>query len=384
MGVWLSSDNAKSEKNHSVKFPEVFNYEKIEKMNRLNKTTKLAVGTSLVSMLFNALKQSIEIDKGTREKFSWGEVANYGLGGFAIGAGVGLIWDTIISQRGTPRKFHETQYLKKVLLSHDPKDTSEYEFQKRKASEIKQVIQEEFHQMIYAPRLSGSLGKGTGIAGRSDYDLVVPYQKHAFRSLEEMYDATHAVLDEHAAGDPEILKVRRQGKSIGLICRSGNIDAHIDIVPARERGNYPVDGDLSLHVRARDWFTTATYTKTNIQKHKEIMKGNPDKQHVARLLKVWQATASVDVSGFEIELLVDKAFESRHQMPRTLFGKVIVTSTFIYENIETIDLRDPGVQSKRVMTDERRRQGLRRKIGNMLEDISIDRNNVKNHFPGNF
>lgn len=335
-------------------------------------------------MVTNVIKQYFEVDDGTKEKFAWDELFQWTAIGGAIGGGTGLVLDLVTGIPEKEPKFRETRYLREVLKSYNPLDTSEFEFQRRKSLEISEAIQEEFQQFVYHPEVSGSFGKGTGIAGSSDFDLLVPYPKHTFRTLEEMFEVTHAFLVDYAAGDAEIWDVRKQGVSIGLRCAYRGGETRLDIVPARERADYLIDGDLSLHVHAKDWFSQATYTKTNIHKHKELMMGHKSKRELVRLFKIWKDNANVNVSGFELELLVNRAYEAQTgRLPNTLFGKLLSTATYIHDGLDSMALHDPGVSSKQLLDDPARRKQIQRKLGNMLYDVSADGTNLEKYFPPN-
>ncbi len=348
-----------------------------------NNIWNLVFAGAVGGMLMNLVKQYVELDDGTKEEFSWKEFFKWTAVGGTIGGGVGIIADLVIQGKANEqRRFRQTAYLRSVLKSYDPKDSSEFDFQRRKASEIRDAIQEEFQQYVYRPKVSGSHGKGTGIAGSSDFDLLVPFPKHAFRTLEEMFEATYSFLEEYAAGDYEIRKVRKQGVSLGLLCNFNGIDTRIDIVPARERNDYLADGDLSLHVRARDYFSQATFKKTNIAKHKELMKGHKSKRELVRLLKVWKDREGLELSGFELELLVDRVYADHSgYIQGSLFSKLVASATLIHQGLDSIDLRDPGVKSNRILDDPDRRRVIQRKLGKMLDEISMDPASLERHFP---
>lgn len=349
-----------------------------------NRTLKITFWSTILAMAIDGFKQYVEIQKGTKEKFDAEEFVRWGLGGVGIGLGTGLVLDYVDEDEDEQHVFRETRYLRKVLADADPAAYEEYDFYMRKTGEIAGAIQEEFDEVCLGPELSGSHAKGTAVAGSSDVDLVVPFQKYSFSSTEEMFEAVYEFLDEYRAGDPEIRKIRKQSKSIGILCRHGDFESWIDVVPARERDDYFSDGELTLHVRAKDVWSSATYTKTNIHKHKEVVQGCRSKRDVIRLLKVWKTAHGVNVSGFELELLVAQAYDFNvGKMPRTLFGKVLSCVQHIFEHVCSTPLHDPGVSTKRLLDDPDKQNHVRKHVGKMLYEISDDPTTLTKWFPGN-
>jgi hypothetical protein len=340
------------------------------------------IAGALLGFFFNALKQAGEMEGGTREEFSLQEALGSTLKGAGIGGGIGLILDAVEEDESGYQRFQETQYLRQALRSYDPKDTTEMDFLNRKKEEICDHLLEEFNGMAYKPEVSGSMGKGTEVLGSFDLDLVIPFRRGNFKNLQDMYDHTFEVLEDMAASDPEITEVRRQGRSIGLICSAHDYELKIDIVPGVERKNYPVDKELTLYERPKDWLSDSSHVKTNIHKHREVMDGSPSKKLVARLFKIWKDNFGVEVKGFEIELLVDAAFRTfGEQLPSTLFGKLFFTARFILERIDDIDLRDPATPSKKILTDPNRREAIKERIADMVNDVAQDRTQLGKYFP---
>ena len=349
-----------------------------------NNPLKIMGWGALIALILNGIKQLIEIDDGKKDEFSWEEFAKWGLGGAGAGLAVGLILDTLSKDDEGEPEFRETKYLRSVLRSHDPRNAPDYNIQEKKAAEIVAAIKDEFGSFIHKVSRSGSTGKGTANAGSSDIDLVVAYQKHSFRSIEEMFNETYNFLKWYKAGDSEIVRIRKQGKSIGLKCRVRGFEFDIDIVPGKERKNYRIDGDLSLHARSGLFREDISYIKTNISKHKENLPNSPAAKEIVRLLKVWKTKEEIPVSGFELEQLVTISFNrNASKIPRTLYSKLKLTIEFIYDRIDTISVSDPGVPSKRLLQNVSNRKTIKRALGYVLKNIEKDPRNLMYHFPIN-
>ena len=125
------------------------------------------------------------------------------------------------------------EYLSEVLethrMTHIEKLLDKY---KEKRQEVKEVLEENYKDKIYNPINSGSYAKHTAINIKFDLDIVVPFKRKSFDTLEEMFNNVFDVLYEEYKG---VAEVRKQKVSIGIIFNADDEnEINIDVVPGRE------------------------------------------------------------------------------------------------------------------------------------------------------
>lgn len=81
----------------------------------------------------------------------------------------------------------------------------------------------------------------TAIGSNYDLDIVLPFKRNSYSSLEEMYYDVYEVIGK-AFGDRAT--VTKQTKAIGLTFENNGNPIHFDVVPGREINNYAVEKDL--------------------------------------------------------------------------------------------------------------------------------------------
>ncbi len=102
---------------------------------------------------------------------------------------------------------------------------------------------------IYNPLNSGSYAKHTAINIKFDLDLLTPFKRDSFDTLENMFDDVYAfIYDKYNTS----AKIRKQKVSIGIEFYPDNDGdvISIDIVPGRElnKNQYEKDKKLNLYV----------------------------------------------------------------------------------------------------------------------------------------
>ncbi|MBL0033608.1 MAG: hypothetical protein IPP27_16085 [Bacteroidetes bacterium] len=159
-----------------------------------------------------------------------------------------------------------------------------------------------------------------------------------------MADELFRYFDEENQDDQLLKPGKEQRGSIGL---EVNIDDEVigrDVIPGREinTDEYTQTFDLKLYVRPRD-LSPESETKTNIKKHIDLISGKTSEREIIRLLKVWKHYNDKKIKSFKIELLTLRAFEENAiNISDDLWGRLEMTMTFIRDNIETIQLKDPA------------------------------------------
>ena len=210
-------------------------------------------------------------------------------------------------------------------------------------------------------------------------DLVVPFKRNAFSTLEEMFEDVFEKLTEQYQNETPI---KKQGVSIGLTFDEED-EINIDVVPAREtsQDSFPVEKNLNLHKTQSDG-----YLKTNIHAQIEHIKAKENERKVIRLLKIWKACHQYKYKSFFIELLVIKAYE-KSSPKGNLWEQFKIVLKYIIDNIqsENFTLKDPGNCNNDLASslDDTKKAVLVSQLKSMLEQIELNEKQIEFYLPLN-
>lgn len=278
------------------------------------------------------------------------------------------------------------EYLNCVLKSHRMRHVEEQmEAYRIKRDEVKRLLQKEFGSRMYTPRDSGSYAKHTAINTSFDLDMLVPFRKDAFGTLEEMYQDVENFLAEHYRGTT--VQVSPQTVSIGLAMYENGHQLSIDVVPGREmqQGGYEADKTLNLYVNKPNRNSLQTNVEKQIEHIRAAATENQHIRNIIRLLKVWKRARNVKLKSFLIELLVIEAFARESEIPKGLWPQLRLILDFIEKEITNIRLIDPG-NSNNVVTDTlttAQKQDIAQTVKALLQNIDADETQLKSYFPEN-
>lgn len=281
------------------------------------------------------------------------------------------------------------EYLQNVLethrMSHIKKLVDKY---KTKRDEVKEAIEEHYSSDIYSPINSGSFAKHTAINTKFDLDIVVPFKRNSFSTLEELFDDVFDFLDDKYS---DIATVRKQKVSIGIefYADDDGDEISLDIVPGRElnQDDYPNNKDLNLFVRSKfGLLEPNTHIKTNIQAQIDHIKAKENERKVIRLLKIWKSSNSKQYKSFLLELFTIKAFE-KQSISGNLWEKLKAVMEYIKDNAtkEGFTLKDPGNSNNNVMDtlDKYEKESLSNDMKSIINNIESYEDNIKTYFPLN-
>ena len=281
-----------------------------------------------------------------------------------------------------------SKHLDEVLTSHKIKKEQtllDKHIEKRK--EVVGALQEKYGSDLYTPFNSGSYAKHTAVNKKFDFDLIAPYKRNAFSTLEKMYNDVYDFLYEKYKGEAT---VRKQKVSIGLDFYSdADGDAvKIDVVPGRElnQDKYSEDNNLNLYVY--DQFGKiekgSDRLKSNIKLQIENVKSNADRTYIReiiRLLKIWKLYNGKTPKSFFIELITIKAFDKK-DVKGNLWERLKIVLEFIRDEVKSISLADPGNTSNDVsdtLTDLDKTI-LSDDMKFMIDKIESDSDSIKSYF----
>ncbi len=282
----------------------------------------------------------------------------------------------------------KAKHLDDVLTSHKiSKEEALRDKHIAKRNEVTDALKAKYGTKLYEPFNSGSYAKHTAVNKKFDFDVVSPFKKDAFETLEKMYEDVYSFLYEKYK---HVATVRKQKVSIGLDFYP-DADGHtvkIDVVPGRElnQDKYPDNTDLNLYVY--DQFGKlekgSERLKSNIRVQIDNVKRNADRdsvRQIIRLLKVWKIYNSKTPKSFFIELIVIKAFD-RKDVKGDLWEKLKIVMEFIRDEVKSVPLPDPGNSNndvadtltdydKAVMSDD---------MKFMIQRIDEDSDSIKSYF----
>ena len=269
---------------------------------------------------------------------------------------------------------------------------------KEKNKEVKDILQQKYHENIYPTFNSGSYAKNTAINTKFDFDLVAPFKKNAFGSsatLKIMYEDVYNFLYEKYKN---IAEVKKQKVSIGLYFNADKdgYEIKIDVVPGRElnQNQYKNDQNLNLYVYYKygniDAGSERIKTNVNAQINNIKDRATNEKdsiRKIIRLLKVWKVTKyDYPTKSFFLELITLKAFDNKKNSGN-LWDKLKAVLEYIRDNVtnETFALKDPG-NSSNDLADTltgNEKQNLSNDMKNMLDRIEENEENIRTYFPEN-
>lgn len=283
----------------------------------------------------------------------------------------------------------KSEHLQSVLDTHKMAHIDELVTKhKNKRDEIKEALEEKYSENIYSPLNSGAFGKHTAINIKFDLDIIVPFKKNSFSTLQEMFDDVFDFLEEKYK---DIATIRKQKVSIGVIFDedSEGDSVNIDVVPGRElsQDDYKESKDLNLYFNEDHWgFTKGTYTKTNIQAQIDHIKSKENERKIIRLFKVWKHTNNEKYKSFLFELITIKAFD-KADISGCLWDKLKGVMEYIKDNVTKDDftLKDPGNSNNDVIKtlESWERTWLSDKMANIISRIEENAENIKTYFPIN-
>lgn len=267
---------------------------------------------------------------------------------------------------------NKSEHLQSVLETHRMAHIDELVTKyKNKRDEIKEALEGKYYGSIYSPLNSGSFGKHTAINIKFDLDLVVPFKRNSFSTLQEMFDDVFNFLTEKYKG---VATVRKQKVSIGVIFNqdSDGDTIDIDVVPGRElsQDDYKASKDLNLCFNEDHWgFSKGSYTKTNIQAQIDHIKTKENERKIIRLFKIWKHTNNEKYKSFLFELITIKAFD-KAKISGCLWDKLKGVMEYIRDNVAKDDftLKDPGNSNNDVVKtlESYERTWLSDKMANMI------------------
>lgn len=284
-----------------------------------------------------------------------------------------------------------SKYLACVIESHKiRKKQALLDKHLAKRDELINALFEHFGKILYAPFNSGSYAKNTAVNIKFDFDLMTPFKRDAFDTLEQMFTAVYTFLQQQYS---TAANIRKQKVSIGLeFFRDTEGDViNIDVVPGRElnQDQYPDDQKLNLYVYDQFGKIAAGSNRlqSRVKAQIENIREHADKQavrEVIRLLKIWRIQGGKPYKSFFLELVTIKAFNNK-TIGGDLWQRLKAVLEFIRDNATTLSLPDPGNSNNDIadsLTDVQK-AALQDDMRCMLEAIESNSDLIQYYFPVN-
>lgn len=273
--------------------------------------------------------------------------------------------------------FDKNKYLSEVLETHKLHHVQEFVNKvQTKRDEIKLMLSNHYGNKKYTAFNSGSIAKHTATNIKFDMDVVEPFKRNAFDTLQAMFDDVYDTLAEEYGSNV----VRKQKVSVGLEFPKDDGDdlpVQIDVVPGRElsEDDYSKTKDLNLCFNEDHWgFKKGTYTKTNISKQIDHISGRNTERKVIRLLKIWKKHKDKDYKSFLLELISIKALDGKKSAG--IWEDLKTAMEYIRDNVaeDSFHLYDPGNGNNDVVAamDSFKRQSLKNEMSIMLTNIDTN------------
>jgi len=267
--------------------------------------------TALADILIQLIEHNT---KG--EIFTWKSyngrrtLKNAAIGG-AVGGGIGyVVYEYKISEEAK-HPFNSDEYLKKVLTEeHLKANPKAFKAVIAYREEVKQWMLDRFRNKLVAfPQDTGSFIKRTALVSNYDLDIVLPFKRSSYASLEEMYYDVHEVIEKEFGSKATVTK---QTKAIGLTFENNGDPIHFDVVPGREINDYLTEKELNLYVRPNLPWSRGSSFKTNVGIQKGITVNKPEARTVIKLLKAYRNRNGLSLPTLIVEQCVVAALSENN------------------------------------------------------------------------
>ncbi len=341
-----------------------------------------AIIFGISNALLNALNQLEEIKGNPNLKFDWSRLLQAGGKGALVGGVGGAAIGAIVDWENSREEPLNTNVLMNRIIA-DLKLSNEdpvYQVLSAKATVIVKLIQSRFKSQLGGKLIKiGSTEENTALQEDFDIDITIPFRPNSFASTSSMFEELFSFLDREY-DDKDLIKIRKQKKSIGILYQVGGYDCKIDLVPYKQ--SKTKDKTVGyLFVNRNSLFREDSYTKTNISALKSINL-TPTQQKIVVAFKAWKRKFDLPLSSHLLKLLVVEAYKKHsNPIPRAFTDKVLMVARYIEDNIEErriVSLENTNNVLTQ-MPDSEKRQ-IRRACTRLREDYDYQPNSILEYF----
>jgi hypothetical protein len=319
----------------------------------------LGIGIVAISdILSQSLGHNKRSNEFTWENFDGKRTLKNCLIGAGLGGGIGYLTNEFKRNEENKNPFHSNEYLKKVLKEqHLKADSKFYNEVLKYRKKVKDKLFEKFKAgLVTSPEDAGSFHKRTAIGSNYDLDIILPFQRNYYTTLEKMYNDVFETIEESFSSK---VKITKQKKTIGLTFRNqGEKYIHFDIVPGREINNYDLERKLNLYVNPNWAWQKGSSAKSNVRIDKDLMVNKPKTRRIVKLLKVYRDRNDMELPTIIIEQCVVAALSDKNYgINKSDKNNLINSMLFIAKNLrkeKIIDLSNSNNNLSSKLTDSQK------------------------------
>jgi hypothetical protein len=260
--------------------------------------------------------------------------------GSIFGAGAGYAFYRYKISEETKLPFNSDEYIRKLLTKeHLKSNPIFFKHILSYRNKVKQFLRNKFDNKLAAlPEDAGSFFKRTAINSNYDLDIILPFKKNSYNSLEEMYHDVYEIIGKTFGSKASVTK---QTKAIGITFENNGNPIHFDIVPGREINNYALEKDLNLYVKPNWVWQRGSLFKTNIGTQKKITTNKPKARAVIKLLKIYRDRNSLSLPSITIEQCVTDALSyNKYGVHYSATENLLNSMDYIIQKMEEKSLFD--------------------------------------------
>jgi hypothetical protein len=273
------------------------------------------------------------------EKFTWesydgNRTLKNSLIGASVGSGIGYLTNELKRNKENKNPFRSSEYLKDILKNeHLKADSIFYNDVLKYRKNVKENLAKKFKTgLVASPEDAGSFYKRTAIGSNYDLDIILPFHRNYYPTLEKMYNDVFETLKESFSSKAKITK---QKKSIGLTFHSQDKEViHFDIVPGREISNYDLEKKLNLYVHPNWAWQKGSSVKSNVGIDKGLMLNKPKTRRIVKLLKVYRDRNELELPTTIIDQCVVAALsDENYGINKSDKNNLLNSMLFIAKNL---------------------------------------------------
>lgn len=329
-------------------------------------------------------KQIKSKEKVSSKTFNYKELIIYSVIGAAIGGlSMNLIKFIIAvfkDEKEIIDEAGEIAYLDSVIGSYAPNEIDALVY--RKGMNLKRVINNKYGQdLLGRPTNQGSVEQGTALSGISDLDILVKFKKTSFWNEKKMFNNLLNFL-RFNYHDNDLVNIKNQGESIGMTYKLKGKERTIDVVPAL-RTDF-VRGKNDYKLNSSKVYAKAKPLIMNPHKQKDFGEREIEKKEVLKLIKILSKRNNLPLGSFLIKEFINKTF-ARKNIPNGVNKQLFFVLEYMRDNIIEEKIISPD-NDNIMLTDSlnyRQKLEIKEKLGEILNDISEEKDNLINYIPLN-
>jgi len=353
----------------------------------MSKTIKYAVNGALIfgigNALLNALKQHQRISDNPNLEFDWSELFKSAGKGVLAGSASGALVGGVMDLQNASKEPLNTSVILSTVVANMRLDRNNPTYKKMssKADQLISKIEINFKNQLGGHILRiGSTEDNTALSNDFDIDISIPFKPNSFSSTATMYDELLQFF-KNEYNDKDLIKIREQKKSIGLIFNISGEDYKIDVVPYKLTAGNKNKTAGYLFVNSDSILGNDSYTKTDIPSLKSINL-SPVQQKLLISFKNWKQKYSVPISSHLLRLLILDAYDyNSGKIPRDFTKKILMVAQHISDNI--MDRRIVSIENtNNVLTDmnESKKIKIKKACENVIKDYTYHPNTILDYF----